>query len=265
MSEPTGPIAPPQREQDAGHERLLRKLQDQRHGLRASVTRYQLWFYASLILGWLGPLAFYAWLVRKDWFSAPRDLPLLGALVVGAILIVSYLRAQLADRTADLQDTEFEIDLQQFEVLSRERRAEKLVRINNLQLRRYYDLILSQNVWVFVVGISCILVGAGVIGAAFYLVLYVASDWKGQVITAALGAVSAILVNYVAAIFLKMHAGASANLGAFHSRLVDTNQVLMGNLLASRIENDTKRWETLASLAIRVAGRHAEGGEPPGA
>jgi hypothetical protein len=255
--------APPRPPGDPAHEVLLRQLQGQRNLLRESATRYQLWFYASLIVGWLGPLAFYAWLVRRPWYSPPRDLPLLGALVVGAILIVSYLRAQLAGRLADVQDIEFEIDLQQFEVLSRERRAEKLVRIHNLQLRRYYDLILNQNIWVFVVGITCILAGAAVIGAAFYLVLYVATDWRGQLITAALGAVSAILVNYVAAIFLRMHAGASANLGSFHSRLVDTNQVLMGNLLASRIENDPKRWETLARLAIFVAGRHGESGPPP--
>ena len=40
---------------------------------------------------------------------------------------------------------------------------------------------------------------------------------ESKVIVAVLGAVSSVLTNYVAAIYLKMHASAAANLRRFHS------------------------------------------------
>ena len=42
-------------------------------------------------------------------------------------------------------------------------------------------------------------------------------------------------------------------LAAFHSRLVESHQALFGNLLASRIEDDGRRWDTLEGLALHGA------------
>jgi hypothetical protein len=56
-----------------------------------------------------------------------------------------------------------------------------------------------------------------------------------------IGAVGAILTNFVAAIYLRMNAATSENLAAFHSRLVETHELMLGNLLASRIDNDGQR------------------------
>jgi hypothetical protein len=78
-------------------------------------------------------------------------------------------------------------------------------------------------------------------------------DRDAQIITAVLGAVGAFLTNFVAAIYLKINASAMETLAAFHSRLVETHQALFGNLLASRIEDDGKRWDALGALALHVA------------
>ena len=172
--------------------------------------------------------------------------------------MVAFFNTQRRSLEVELQDIEFEIELQKFEVLSRERRAEKIVRMSNIQLRRYYDLNLSQNVWVFGLGVSCIAVRVGIIGVAFYIILNIA-DLEAKMIIAGLSAVGAILVNYVAAIFLKIHGGTIVNLSSFHSRLVETNQLLMGNLLASRIEDDKIRWQTLSKLALHVTKREIQG------
>ena len=118
--------------------------------------------------------------------------PILVVYMVMPLAVLPYSRGRLRDIEQDLQTIEFEIDLLQFEVNPRETRAEKILRINNLQLQRYYNLN------------------------------------------------------------LKMHASASSHLGSFHSRLVETHQLLLGNLLASRIEDDTKRWETLSQLALNI-------------
>lgn len=205
-----------------------------------------------MAIGWFFPFAFYALAAANDW-SLLKPLPAVIGVVAVSIAFGAYFRSELHRLESGVQDLDFEIDLEQVEVLSHERRAEKIVRINNLQLRRYYDLNIGQNVWVFGLGLTCIVLGIAIVGAAFYLVLWVAQDQESQLIIAVMGSVSSILINFVAAIFLRMHSGASASLGDFHSRLVETNQLLMGNLLASRIGDDETRWKTLAELALQVA------------
>ena len=86
-----------------------------------------------------------------------------------------------------------------------------------------------------------------------YLLLCVAVSLDTKIITGVVGSVGSIMTNYIAAIYLKMHSTATGNLGAFHSRLVETHQLLFGNLLASRIEDDKVRWQTLSQLALKLA------------
>jgi hypothetical protein len=167
-----------------------------------------------------------------------------------ALIPVYRQRARQLD--TEVQELDFQIDLQQFEANKREARAEKLLWINDLQLRRYYDLNINQNSWVFALGISCIGLGIAVVGTTLFLVLRVAQTPQTQIITAALGAIGAVLSNFVAVIYLKMNTGATENLKVFHSKLVETHQFLLGNLLASRIEQDEKRWETLSQLSLRL-------------
>jgi len=179
---------------------------------------------------------------------------LMAGLALGLTLLPMF-RASLRDAKADIEDTDFRIDLSSYPVSAREARAEKLLRLNDVQLRRYYDLNLSQNRWVFGLGIVCIALGTCIIAISLYLVLrpQARGDRDAQIITAALGAVGAFLTNFVAAIFLKINASATETLAAFHSRLVETHQALFGNLLASRIEDDGRRWDALGALALHVA------------
>jgi len=180
-------------------------------------------------------------------------VPLLAGYLVMPIALVPYTRSRLRTTEQDLQSIEFDIDLLQFDVNPREMRAEKVIRINNLQLQRYYDLNLSQNIWVFGLGIFCILLGLGVIGVTLYLVINVATGLDSKIITGVVGSIGSLLSSYIAAIYLKMHAAATSHLGEFHSRLVETQQHLLGNLLASRIEDDNKRWETLSQIAVNMS------------
>lgn len=189
------------------------------------------------------------------WFSGiPSKLaPLLIVYLVMPLAMLTYTRGRLRTLDQDLQALEFEIDLLQFDVNPRETRAEKVLRINNLQLQRYYDLNLSQNIWVFGLGIFCIILGVCIIGLTLYLVLYQATNLDSKIITGVVGSIGSLLTSYIAAIYLKMHASTTSHLGDFHSRLVETQQLLLGNLLASRIDDDTKRWETLSQIALNMS------------
>ena len=173
--------------------------------------------------------------------------------IIVPISILPFIRMQIKNLEDELKSIDFDLDLQKFEVSKKEVRAEKILLINNYQLRRYYDLNLNQNIWVFGLGIFCIILGIAVIGVTLYLVLVVAQGWDSKLITGTVGAIGSFMTNYIAAIYLKMHASATSILGSFHSRLVQTKQLLFGNLLASRIEDDNIRWQTLSQLALNVS------------
>ena len=101
--------------------------------------------------------------------------------------------------------------------------------------------------------------GAGIIGITMYIMLRLPTNEEAsKVITAILGGVGAILTNFVGAIYLNMNKSSSETLAAFHSRLVETHQLMLGSLLASRIDDDKKREDTLAALSLHlVPGKEA--------
>jgi hypothetical protein len=148
------------------------------------------------------------------------------------------------------EELQFEIDLLKYPVQKWEIRAEKTLLQNDKRLRRYYDQNLAENNKLFYVGILCIVLGTVILGATLFTVYTLnAATIDVKIIVAILGAVGSLLTNYVAAIYLKLHAAASKNLGTFHGRLVDTHQVLLASMIASRIDDDAKRWVTYANVA----------------
>ena len=178
--------------------------------------------------------------------------------VIASITFMFVFSMQLRQANEELQDIDFEIDLLKYSASPQERRAEKLLHISNIQLRRYYSLNLSQNIWIFCLGIFCIFIGVAVIGVTFYLLLQIANDTETKIISAVLGSIGSLLVNYVAVIYLKIHAKAASNLSLFHSRLVETNQMLLANLLASHIDDEARRWNTISQLSINVGKKIGE-------
>ena len=168
-------------------------------------------------------------------------------LIIGSLWLGSIYRT----REHEIEDLDFKIDL---EKLGGDANAiaMKQLRNNDLQLRRYYDQNLGQNDRVFYLGILCIFLGIGVVGATFYLVK-VTDSANAQIVTGVIGGVGAIMTNFVAAIYLMMHRSVAKNLGTFHAKLVDTHRILLALLAASRIENTADREETLRQLAIALA------------
>ena len=223
-------------------------IQDLRHRFR----RHRFWLLlatASLALAALVAVA----------QSATTTLPIVTGLCALAAGVVAFaLRYRVRDFDADLQELESKIDLQRYAGDPAETRAEKILRINDVQLRRYYDSSLRQNAVVFWFGVICILLGVGVTGYALWLITRDSAGANGvqlqeKIVTAVLGAVGALLTNFVAAIYLKMHAEAAKNMVTLHARLADTHRSLFGNLVASRIKDERIRWETLSKIAVNVS------------
>lgn len=223
-------------------ERLI-ELKNRRRRIQQS---FYIAVFMALALAVIGPV--FVWSVNIE----SRLAPVLIAYLVIPIGMLPILRGRVRDIEQEIREVEFELDLQQFERSLIETKAEKTLRLNDAQLQRYYSLNLSQNTWVFVVGIGCMILGLGLISATLYLVTNYAESLDSKIITGVLGAIGTFLTSYVAAIFLKMHSSATLHLGGFHSRLVDTHQILLASVVASRIENEELREKTMAQLALQV-------------
>ncbi|MBU6996322.1 MAG: hypothetical protein HXS41_00045 [Theionarchaea archaeon] len=180
-------------------------------------------------------------------------------LTFGAVALVSAAsvgKTKLKSIQEEIQDLTFQIDLLDLIPTPEENRAEKLLRMNQIQLKRYYDLNLSQNYWIFAVGVLCVFLGVGILGAALYLLVYwpESSTWVEKALVGVLGSIGSILTNYVAHVYLGMFSDISKSLTDLHGKLVSTNQSFLANLIASRIDDREKRDDTWAKLALSLKG-----------
>jgi len=171
--------------------------------------------------------------------------------LIGTLGDISANRARKKSLLNDLEEIALEEELSKIQGDANLKAAEKMLRASNFEVRRYYDLNLRQNRSVNSLGISCVLTGLVIMVYALH-VIKSTNEMKAEVITAILGGLGTILANYVAAIYLKMNSSASEMMGAFHARLVVTQQLMLGNLIASRISDVTKQQETFAAMALKM-------------
>lgn len=172
---------------------------------------------------------------------------------VGFSMFLLYSVSSRNSYEADLQEVENELELLSIALSSEEERAEKLFKHHHIELKKYYDENLKQSSWIFVVGILCIAGGFGIITFTLYL-LYnnLSSPIENKIIIASMGAVGAILTNFIAVVFLKMHAETIKSLTEFHNRFVNTHHLYFGNFLVARVKDETKREEALINLALSI-------------
>jgi hypothetical protein len=176
-------------------------------------------------------------------------------LAIGLFVFSIDHGAEERRRCDELKRLEFECDLLQLQPDGSECRAEKMLGNNDSQLRAYYELNLAQCSKIFWVGILCLCGGIGVIAATLQAVKMSPDDGRTQIIIGVIGAVGSVLINYVAAIFLKMHSEILTILKEFQSKLVDTQELYLANVLASRISDDATRLGALKDLSLAMVRR----------
>jgi hypothetical protein len=210
-----------------------------------------------------------AWLVFKT------PLAVVGAALYGALLAAPILAgwivsgSQLADVEGDIRQFADEMDLRSISTDDRERRAQKLFQAHSGELKRYYDQALRQARHVYYVGLGSILLGVAVIAATFALVLSSdASKLSEKVIVGSLGAVGAVMANFIGVIYLRMFSDTISALTGFHGRLVGTHHLHFGNFVAAKIDDKVKRDDALSKMATALAWRQEatpeEGTSTPG-
>src|SRR5215204_6069364 len=149
--------------QSKDNQRLVKTLNDRKGRLEKNQSRFQKIYYLSiavtfLLLTCIGYATWYKW-AHPGAETIPLIIFLITAYLPVVVVIIAMTRTRLRSIHEDIDSTEFGLDLAQYPATPHEVRAEKILHINQVQLTRYYNLNLSNNFWIFILGIFCILLG----------------------------------------------------------------------------------------------------------
>jgi hypothetical protein len=226
----------------------LRELR-QRHSNRASF--YRLTLYGGIVLMATCPVSYLIF----------RNKILSLTFFIYAILALAFATyTSPRDLELEMRQVEDELDLLSIKDASREQRAQKLLKLHQFELKRYYDQTLRQTSIIFIVGLACIFLGFLVITGSLYVV------WKSpekqlqeKLILGSLGAVGGVLSNFIAVMYLRMFSQTISSLTEFHNRLVLTHNLYFANFLVAKIKKeDMKLYDnSLADIAKSLASSKA--------
>lgn len=164
-----------------------------------------------------------------------------------------YLKFKPNGMDTQIRDIQNEIDLLEVENESGERRAEKLFKNHQFELKKYYDQALNQGRSIFYIGVFCVLIGVVIILSTLWAITK-ASDLKidEKVIAGLTGIMTSILINFIGVIYLKMYSETVNSLKEFHSRLVTTHHLHYSSFLIEKITDIPLKEKTLSDLALLV-------------
>lgn len=148
------------------------------------------------------------------------------------------------DEDARREEKEFtEIDPEK-----RALRAEKMFRMNQKELMRYYDMNLAQTKFLSGLGIIMIIFGISIVVASLYMYKSLDSD---RVILF-VGSLSGIVVDFIGAIFIKMYTKNIEAAVKFHAKFAESNNLLLANSIANKIDDDKTREDTLSEISKSI-------------
>jgi hypothetical protein len=182
---------------------------------------------------------------------------------VALVFLLLCLLSTPRDIERQIGTLENEIELRKGQVSEQESRAERLFRLHQLELDKYYQQTLEHSSWIFLVGMVCLLAGFAVIGLSLYLLVDAVNGRQAwdKAIVGVLGSISGILSSYIASIYLRMYAQTAQSLTVFHNRLTLANRAHYGNFLAAKIEDKDRREQVLADMAMTLASQFGEPAE----
>jgi len=124
-------------------------------------------------------------------------------------------------------------------------RAEKMFKMNQKELMRYYDMNLAQTKFLSGLGIMMIIFGILIVVASLIMYMYTDADKTLLLV----GNISGIIVDFVGAVFIKMYTQNVEAAVRFHAKFAESNNLLLANSIANKIENEVLREKTLAEIA----------------
>jgi integral membrane sensor domain MASE1 len=137
---------------------------------------------------------------------------------------------------------------------AKELRAERLFKVHEIDLKRYYALTLRNANLIFVVGVGCVLLGFALVVAALYMIWTGGVQTEEAIIISSLAGAAALLSDVVAVVYLRMFSESLKSLETFHQKLVGTNHLYFANLLITKISAEAIREKAYADAALAMVG-----------
>ncbi len=197
-------------------------------------------------------------LAARSLFNAESQFVLLVAGVLAVYGLLMLVLAAVSTRRLpelELFDIDQELDLLGFYNANQEQRAERLFKLHQGELKKYYDITRSQSVLIFYVGLASIVMGFLIIVGAYYAITVGLGNAQlsDKIVVGALAAVGSTLSNFIAAVYLHMYSGTVGSLTEFHSRLVGTHHLHYAYFLAAKLQDSALRESTVAEMALIAA------------
>ena len=205
--------------------------------------------FATVVLG------FFTYLVYNKIFDFPIGkilVYILGFLTVLclAVSISCYFDFKESKKMEKL-DEDARVEEKEFSEIGSEKRAlkaEKMFRMNQKELMRYYDMNLAQTKFLSGLGIMMIIFGILLVAASLYI--YISLD--ADKILLLVGSLSGIVVDFIGAIFIKMYTKNIEAAVKFHAKFAESNNLLLANSIANKIENEKLRENTLSEISKNI-------------
>ena len=262
----TTPQTPGATNAEAGESEAKKAEADQIQALKARLDaiKWRISWHSRLrrfyiTLGTLGLIVIPGW-VALEILGLNRNLSetvvqyAAGGTAYALLFLVTAVFSSGRRRELDAKDLEDEIDLRQMGSASLEQKAHKLLKIQQGQLSRYLEVILQQSRGIFFVGIAAMAVGVGIVAFTIYMTTKMGTNetWE-KVIVAVLGAIGAILSNYVATIFLKMFSDIGLAVQKSVGSLNQSTNINFANVLVANITSEEARNAALKEIALGIS------------
>jgi hypothetical protein len=194
-----------------------------------------------------------------DNIDLPREMSLLFGIPYAIVVLAAGLFANTRILREELLSVDDELDLRSIPSESHEQKAQKLLRIQQTELSRYYDLVFRQAKGIFWVGVIALCFGFGVVIATL---VYLGYDHRYRPgppetnlllekgIVAVLGAVGAIMTNFIGAMYLKMFSEIIQSVNKSAASLTTTSNLHFANVLIANISDPAMRELALKELAV---------------
>jgi MFS family permease len=167
------------------------------------------------------------------------------------VAISCFIDGQAAKKIEKLEaeSRQEEQEFSEIDPSKRALRAEKMFKMNQKALMRYYDMNLAQTKFLTVLGILLILLGIAIVAVSLWLYAFMNVDK----ILLVVGNVSGIIVDCVGALFIKMYTQNVEAAVKFHAKFAESNNLLLANSIANKIENEQLREQTLSEISKGIA------------
>lgn len=141
-----------------------------------------------------------------------------------------------------------EKELSEIALEQKELRAEKMFRMNQKELMRYYDMNLTQTKFLSALGIMMIIFGMLIVAVSLYMYMSLNAD-KALLFV---GSLSGVIADFIGAVFIKMYTKNIEAAVKFHAKFAESNNLLLANSIANKIEDDKLRETTLSEISKNI-------------